>query len=177
VVTKCLAFFVLLARLEVIENIRLLRCWRGRRPSLCRSRRRCRGRHLDRVAGLQCLGWAIHLGSALTHHPHVHIIVPGGGISPDGKRWVSCRSGFFLPVRVLSRLFRRLFLDKLTAAHAAGRLEFFGAHAHLDDARAFAASLAPCGRPNGLSTPRGPSAAPRPCTPHRVAISNTRLLA
>ena len=65
-------------------------------------------------------------GSALTHHPHVHMIVPGGGISLDGKRWVSCRPGFFLPVRVLSRLFRRLFLDKLVAAHAAGRLKFFG---------------------------------------------------
>src|SRR5271157_4988433 len=60
-------------------------------------------------------------GSALTHHPHVHMIVPGGGISLDGQRWVSCRPGFFLPVRVLSRLFRRLFLEKLFAAHAAGR--------------------------------------------------------
>ena len=65
-------------------------------------------------------------GSALTHHPHVHMIVPGGGISLDGQRWVSCRPGFFLPVRVLSRLFRRLFLEKLTAAHDAGRLQFFG---------------------------------------------------
>ena len=61
-------------------------------------------------------------GSALTHHPHVHMILPGGGISLDGRRWVSCRPGFFLPVRVLSRLFRRLFLDKLAAAHGAGRL-------------------------------------------------------
>ena len=65
-------------------------------------------------------------GSAMTHHPHVHMIVPGGGISLDGSRWVSCRPGFFLPVRVLSRLFRRLFLEKLVAAHAAGRLNFFG---------------------------------------------------
>ena len=65
-------------------------------------------------------------GSALTHHPHVHMIVPGGGISLDGQRWVSCRPGFFLPVRVLSRLFRRLFLQKLVAAHQAGRLSFFG---------------------------------------------------
>ena len=70
-------------------------------------------------------------GSALTHHPHVHMIVPGGGISLDGQRWVSCRPGFFLPVRVLSRLFRRLFLEKLVATHAAGRLQFFGAHANL----------------------------------------------
>jgi hypothetical protein len=68
-------------------------------------------------------------GSALTHHPHVHMIVPGGGISPDGQHWVSCRLGFFLPVRVLSRLFRRLFLEKLIAAHQAGRLSFFGDYA------------------------------------------------
>ena len=65
-------------------------------------------------------------GSAMTHHPHVHMIVPGGGISLDGTRWVSSRPGFFLPVRVLSRLFRRLFLDKLLAAHHAARLAFFG---------------------------------------------------
>src|SRR5712672_2704159 len=77
-------------------------------------------------------------GSAMTHHPHVHIIMPGGGISHDGQRWVSCRPGFFLSVRVLSRLFRRLFLEKLVAAHAAGRLQFFGAHANLADRDAFA---------------------------------------
>ena len=82
-------------------------------------------------------------GSAMTHHPHVHMIVPGGGIAPDGQRWVSCRTGFFLPVRVLSRLFRRLFLEKLTAAHKAGRLKFFGNHAALADTLAFAAYLAP----------------------------------
>ena len=70
-------------------------------------------------------------GSALTHHPHVHIVVPGGGISPDGQRWVSCRPGFFLSVRVLSRLFRRLFLEKLMSAHEASRLRFFGDHAQL----------------------------------------------
>ena len=68
-------------------------------------------------------------GSAMTHHPHVHMIVPGGGISLDGERWVACRPGFFLPVRVLSRLFRRLFLEKLIAAHKAGHLTFFGDHA------------------------------------------------
>ncbi|MGY3611752.1 transposase, partial [Bradyrhizobium sp. Lot11] len=82
-------------------------------------------------------------GSALTHHPHVHMIVPGGGLSPDGQRWVSCRPGFFLPVRVLSRLFRRLFLEKLVAAHRAGRLSFFGDDIHLADAQSFAAFLAP----------------------------------
>src|SRR5882762_5152372 len=81
-------------------------------------------------------------GSALTHHPHVHIIVPGGGISPDGQRWVSCRPGFFLPVRVLSRLFRRLFLEKLVAAHDAGCLQFFGDHAQLAERDAFTAYLA-----------------------------------
>src|SRR5436190_23157693 len=79
----------------------------------------------------------------MTHHPHVHIIVRGGGIASGGKHWVSCRPGFFLPVRVLSRLFRRLFLQKLAAIHAAGSLRFFGDHAHLDGAQAFAAYLAP----------------------------------
>ncbi len=82
-------------------------------------------------------------GSAMTHHPHVHMIVPGGGISADGSRWVSCRSNFILPVPVLSCLFRGLFLAKLRAAHQAGRLKFFGVHAHLADARAFKAYLAP----------------------------------
>ena len=82
-------------------------------------------------------------GSALTHHPHVHMIVPGGGVSLDGKRWVSCRPGFFLPVRVLSRLFRRLFLEKLVAAHADGQLQFFGDHAPLTQRKAFAAYLRP----------------------------------
>jgi hypothetical protein len=85
-------------------------------------------------------------GSAMTHHPHVHMIVPGGGIALNGNSWVACRPGFFLPVRVLSRLFRRLFLKKLTAAHEAGVLRFFGDHAHLNDTRAFAAYLAPLRR-------------------------------
>src|SRR5262245_51451920 len=78
-------------------------------------------------------------GSALTHHPHVHMIVPGGGISLDGSRWVSCRPGFFLPVRVLSRLFRRLFLEKLAAVHQANRLQFFQGHAALTEFNTFAA--------------------------------------
>ena len=80
-------------------------------------------------------------GSALTHHPHVHLIVPGGGISLDGTRWVPCRPGFFLPVRVLSRLFRRLFLERIVAAHQ--QLLFFGSHAPLVNAKAFATYLAP----------------------------------
>src|ERR1700704_4047595 len=82
-------------------------------------------------------------GSAMTHHPHVHMIVPGGGLSRDRSRWISCKPNFLLPVRVLSKLFRRLMLEKLVAAHEAGQLRFFGAHAHLADAKAFAAGLAP----------------------------------
>ena len=99
-------------------------------------------------------------GSALTHHPHVHMIVPGGGISLDGSRWVSCRPGFFLPVRVLSRLFRRLFLERLTAAHQ--QLQFFGQHAALADAAAFAAFLASLRRAEFL---RSHSAGLRRCSP------------
>jgi putative transposase/transposase-like zinc-binding protein len=122
-------------------------------------------------------------GSALTHHPHVHMIVPGGGIALDGDKWVSCRPGFFLPVRVLSRLFRRLFLEKLVAAHQAGELQFFGNHAALTNTKAFAAYLAPlrnrkwvvyCKRPFG-----GPEEVLRYLAryTHRVAISNRRLIA
>src|ERR1700750_443410 len=85
-------------------------------------------------------------GSAMTHHPHVHMIVPGGGISLDGSRWIAKRPDFFLPVRVLSKLFRRLMIEKLVAEHAAGRLTFHGAHAALVDARVFAAHLAPLKR-------------------------------
>src|ERR1700746_3686003 len=94
-------------------------------------------KHLGAWIGLTAVlhSWS----SALTHHPHVHIIVPGGGISLDGQRWISCRRGFLLPVRVLSRLFRRLFLKMLRMAHAAGRLAFFGNHAALADTKAFAA--------------------------------------
>src|SRR5438105_12582817 len=87
-------------------------------------------------------------GSAMTDHPHVHMIVPGGGISLDGTRWVPCRPGFLLPVRVLSRLFRRLFLAALTDAHAAGRLAFFGEVASLRRREAFAAHLVPLRRKN-----------------------------
>ncbi len=82
-------------------------------------------------------------GSAMTHHPHVHMIVPGGGISPDEQASGVMPAGFFLSVRVLSRLFRRLFLETLSAAYAAGRLSFFGDHAHLAEAPYFAAFLAP----------------------------------
>ena len=122
-------------------------------------------------------------GSAMTHHPHVHMIVPGGGISLDGERWGSCRPGFFLPVRVLSRLFRRLFLKKLTAAHDAGVLRFFGDHAHLDDARAFAAYLAPLRRAEWVVYSKRPFGGPEAVLAylsrytHRVAIANSRLIA
>ena len=84
-------------------------------------------RHLGASIGITAM---LHTwGSAMTHHPHLHMIVPGGGLSLDGKKWLVCRPGFFLPVRVLSRLFRRLFLKKLKAAHAAGRLCFHGEQA------------------------------------------------
>ena len=120
-------------------------------------------------------------GSALTHHPHVHMIVPGGGIAPDGKRWVSCRPGFFLPVRVLSRLFRRLFLDKLAAAHQ--QLQFFGNHAPLANAQAFAAYLAPLRKIEWVVYSKRPFGGPEAVLAylsrytHRVAISNSRLAA
>jgi len=121
-------------------------------------------------------------GSALTHHPHVHGIVPGGGLSPDGQRWIACRKGFFLPVRVLSRLFRRLFLEKLIAAHARGRLSFFGDLAHLAEPTAFAAQLAPLRRAEWVVYAKpsfgGPAAvlAYLARYTHRVAIANSRLL-
>jgi hypothetical protein len=122
-------------------------------------------------------------GSALTHHPHVHMIVPGGGISPDGKRWIACRAGFFLPVRVLSRLFRRLVLEKLAAAHRAGALQFFGKHAALTKAQAFAADLAPLRNSEWVVYSKRPFGGPEEVLrylaryTHRVAISNRRLIA
>jgi hypothetical protein len=122
-------------------------------------------------------------GSALTHHPHVHMIVPGGGISLDGSRWVACRPGFLLPVRVLSRLFRRLFLEKLVAAHQAGQLQFFGHHAPLTDAQAFAAYLAPLRNVEWVVYSKRPFGGPEAVLAylarytHRVAISNSRLIA
>src|ERR1700693_5530917 len=98
-------------------------------------------KHLGARIGLTAV---LHTwGSALTHHPHAHIIVPGGGLSPDGSRWVACKPGFFLSVRVLSRLFRRLFLKGLAALNTAGRLTFFGNLSALSDSEAFGAALAP----------------------------------
>ncbi len=122
-------------------------------------------------------------GSAMTHHPHVHMIVPGGGLSPDGERWVACRPGFLLPVKVLSRLFRRLMLTRLVEAHRAGRLAFFGELAHLRDAAAFATYLAPLRRKDWFVYAKPPFAGPKAVLAylsrytHRVAISNSRLIA
>ena len=122
-------------------------------------------------------------GSALTHHPHVHGIVPGGGLAPDGKTWVACRPGFFLPVRVLSRLFRRRFLEELQRLHAGSRLRFFGEHAALAEAAAFKAWLAPLRRCEWVVYAKRPFAGPQAVLAylsrytHRVAISNSRLLA
>ena len=121
-------------------------------------------------------------GSALNHHPHVHMIVPGGGISLDGERWVACRPDFLLYVGVLSRLFRRLVLEKLTAAHSAGALQFFGKHAALANARAFAAYLAPLRNSKWVVYCKHPFGGPEEVLrylaryTHRVAISNRRLI-
>jgi hypothetical protein len=121
-------------------------------------------------------------GSALTHHPHVHMIVPGGGISLDGTRWVPCRPDFILPVRVLSCVFRGLFLAKLVAAHRAGRLKFFGVHACLDNIRTFKAYLAPMRKSDWVVYAKRPFGGPRAVLAylsrytHRVAISNRRLV-
>jgi hypothetical protein len=111
------------------------------------------------------------------------MIVPGGGISPEGQRWLSCRPGFFLSVRVLSRLFRRLFLKALSAAHAAGRLSFFGDHMHLADAQSFAAHLAPLRKAEWVVYSKHPFGGPEAVLAylsrytHRVAIANSRLIA
>ncbi|MDQ2861317.1 MAG: IS91 family transposase [Pseudomonadota bacterium] len=138
-------------------------------------------KHLGARIGLTAV---LHTwGSALTHHPHVHCIVPGGGLALNGQRWVSCRPRFFLPVRVLSRLFRRLFLDRLAAAHAEGRLVFFGHLADLADPAAFAARIAPLRRAEWVVYAKRPFAGPESVLAylarytHRVAISSSRLVA
>jgi hypothetical protein len=119
-------------------------------------------------------------GSAMTHHPHLHCIVPGGGLSPDG--WIPCKRGFFLPVRVLSRLFRRTFLDKLHQAHRDGRLQFYGQHTGLADRSTFIQYLAPLVKSNWVVYAKRPFAGPEAVLAylsrytHRVAIANSRLL-
>jgi len=122
-------------------------------------------------------------GSALTHHPHVHGIVPGGGLSLDGTRWVACKPGFFLPVRVLSRLFRRRFLEELGNAYETGQLQFFGEYAELSNRQAFAEWLAPLKQCEWVVYAKRPFAGPEAVLAylsrytHRVAISNQRLIA
>ncbi|MGF6604624.1 hypothetical protein P3T23_009380 [Paraburkholderia sp. GAS448] len=122
-------------------------------------------------------------GSSLTHHPHVHGIVPGDGLSPDGQRWVACRPGFFLPVRVLSRLFRRRFLEELAAVHRRGQLRCFGEYAALADPAVFAQWLAPLRACEWVVYAKRPFAGPEAVLAylsrytHRVAISNQRLVA
>jgi len=122
-------------------------------------------------------------GQTLQHHPHVHCVVPGGGPSLDNTRWIACRLGFFLPVRVLSRLFRRLFLNALQAAFAADRLGFFGALAPLADPAAFAQRLAQLRQTDWVVYAKPPFGGPQQVLAylgrytHRVAIANSRLIA
>jgi hypothetical protein len=121
-------------------------------------------------------------GQTLDHHPHIHCIVPGGGISPIGDRWVPCRPHFFLPVRVLSRLFRRLFVQGLQALHAASELQFFSGLAGLKDVAAFCAYLAPLRKSEWVVYAKRPFAGPSQVLAylarytHRVAIANSRLV-
>jgi len=121
-------------------------------------------------------------GSALTHHPHIHMIVPGGGLSPDGTRWVASKPGFFLHVRVLSRLFRRLFLEGLMNLHRAGKLAFFGGLEGLAEVDAFEAWLDPFRKSEWVVYAKPPFGGPEAVLAylsrytHRIAISNSRLI-
>ena len=121
-------------------------------------------------------------GSAMAHHPHVHMIVPGGGIAPDDRRWIASRPAFLLPVRVLGRLFRRLFLTRLLRDRDAGQLAFFGSLAHLGDRRAFLRHLSPVRKKRWVVYAKPPFAGPEAVLAylsrytHRVAISNSRLI-
>jgi len=137
-------------------------------------------RHLGARIGITAV---LHTwGSAMTHHPHIHMIVPGGGIAPDGDRWISSRPAFLLPVRVLGALFRRLFLTRLLALHDAGKLAFFGQLAHLADRRAFLRHLSPLRKKRWVVYAKPPFAGPEAVLAylsrytHRVAISSSRLL-
>ena len=138
-------------------------------------------RHLGARIGITSV---LHTwGSAMTHHPHVHMIVPGGGISLDGTRWVSCKPGYFLPVPVLAELFRRLFLDMLIAAHKADRLKFFSDHVPLADFMTFAAWISQLREVDWWLYAKPPFGGPKPVLAylsrytHRIAISNRRLVA
>ena len=137
-------------------------------------------KHLGARVGLTLV---LHTwGSAMTHHPHVHGIVPGGGLSIGGKQWIHCRPGFFLPVRVLSRLFRRLFLERLNQAYQAGDLKFFGEHRLLVNAKAFDNWIKPLRKIEWVVYAKRPFAGPEAVLAylsrytHRVAIANSRLL-
>jgi hypothetical protein len=137
-------------------------------------------RHLGARIGITAV---LHTwGSALTHHPHIHMIVPGGGISLDGTRWISARPAFLLPVRVLGALFRRLFLTRLLAFYDSGRLGFFGSMAPLAERRAFLRHLSPVRKKRWVVYAKPPFAGPEAVLAylarytHRVAISNSRLL-
>jgi hypothetical protein len=137
-------------------------------------------RHLGARIGITAV---LHTwGSAMTHHPHIHMIVPGGGISLDGTHWVSSRPAFLLPVRVLSKLFRRLFLTRLFELHRAGRLAFFGDQAGLREERAFQRLIARLRKKNWVVYAKPPFGGPEAVLAylsrytHRVAISNRRLI-
>ena len=138
-------------------------------------------RHLGARIGVTAV---LHTwGSAMTHHPHVHMIVPGGGASLDGRRWISSRPAFLLPVRVLGALFRRLFLTQLVKLHEAGKLVFFDAQADLADQRCFLRHLAPLRKKRWVVYSKAPFNGPEAVLAylslytHRVAISNSRLIA
>jgi hypothetical protein len=125
--------------------------------------------HCSRSQASGCTGrvtLVLHTwGSALTHHPHVHGIVPGGGLSPDGKRWVSCKPGFFLSVRVLSRLFRRRFLEALEEAHRAGKLQFFGEYDRTGRSKGICQVAAPLRKCEWVVYAKRPFAGPKRCWP------------
>jgi hypothetical protein len=138
-------------------------------------------KHLGARIGLTAV---LHTwGSTLTHHPHAHIIVPGGGLSPDGQHWIACRPRFFLSVEVLSRLFRRLFLERLTAAYQAGRLEFFADQAGLAEPARFKAYVAALRKVEWVVYAKRPFGGPGAALAylsrytHRIAIANSRLVA
>jgi Putative transposase len=138
-------------------------------------------RHLGARIGLTAV---LHTwGSAMTHHPHIHMIVPGGGISLSGERWVSSRASFRLPVRVLGKLFRGRFLGQLQQLHAAGRLQFFGDQVGLSDRQAFLRHLMPLRKKRWVVYAKPPFSGPQAVLAylsrytHRVAISNHRLIA
>jgi len=137
-------------------------------------------RHLGATIGFFAV---LHTwGQNLLHHPHLHCVVPGGGLTLDGTRWVSCRQAFFLPVRVLSRLFRRLFLKYLEKAFDSGKLQFFGSLEPLHDARMFRSSIAPLKQKEWVVYAKPPFSGPQQVLDyvgrytHRVAISNNRVL-